>query len=205
MGRLCFFRGAKLFLLMLLFLAFLCTPGPLHGQKVVRLMARQPAVLNTSVGPSLRVPRDTTITLGKDLVVTGGVAPYSYSWLRNGVVVSSLPEISVLADKPAKYAVVVTDSRGCTSTGNIDLAVGLNDLGGSAFRIYPVPSKGTINIDTGNDDIVYSCTIYDSFGSAVWKGEAAGSGPLTVNLAPGLYVLELSWKGTVLRRKIIVS
>ncbi|MBO9571720.1 MAG: SprB repeat-containing protein [Chitinophagaceae bacterium] len=45
---------------------------------------------------------------------TGGVAPYSYNWTKDGVNYSSQANISNLS--PASYNIVVTDANGCTAT-----------------------------------------------------------------------------------------
>ena len=55
--------------------------------------------------------------------VTGGVAPYTYSWTNP---VSASPTISNLC--PASYSVTVTDNGGCTATAQGTVQAGANAL-----------------------------------------------------------------------------
>lgn len=51
-----------------------------------------------------------------DITVTGGVGPYSYSWLPNGETSEDLTGLG-----PGTYTVLVTDSTGCTETLGITI------------------------------------------------------------------------------------
>lgn len=54
--------------------------------------------------------------------VTGGKQPFSYQWLRNGLLVANIGEFySQRVDEATRVSVIVTDANGCADTANLDL------------------------------------------------------------------------------------
>lgn len=54
--------------------------------------------------------------------VTGGKQPFSYQWLRNGLLVANVGEFySQRVDEATRVSVIVTDANGCADTANLDL------------------------------------------------------------------------------------
>lgn len=51
-----------------------------------------------------------------DLLVSGGLAPYSFLWLPNGETTEDITAIAA-----GDYSVVLTDSAGCEATGNVNI------------------------------------------------------------------------------------
>ena len=71
---------------------------------------------------------DTKVCPGKtvDLTceVTGGSAPFSYQWLRNGILLPTVGEFHTQrVDVPTRFTVIVTDSNGCFDSTSVQINV----------------------------------------------------------------------------------
>jgi uncharacterized protein len=117
-----------------------------------------------------------------DLIVTGGTAPYTYTW-NAGVSTQDLPAAS-----PGLYAVTVTDATGCTATTTLYVgrknqpltlatshrnisgvnaqngAVDLSVLGGVGPFVYRWSNGATTEDLTGIAVGQYTVTVTDAFG-----------------------------------------
>ncbi len=104
-----------------------------------------------------------------NLTVTGGLAPYSYSW-SNGDVTEDLTDLI-----PGDYTVTVTDINGCIKTGTATIELppalsytkNLSDYNGFNISCNGL-GNGYIHIDptTGTAPFAYSWTGPDGFTSA---------------------------------------
>jgi large repetitive protein len=120
--------------------------------------------------------------------VSGGTAPYSYTWSTNPVQTGSTAS-NILA---GTYTVSIVDSKGCTTQNTVTITqpamvvttVGVNDTvckgqtgtltasatGGSGGYYYAWQPSGTINAGTytvsANATTIYTVVAYDQFGCA---------------------------------------
>ena len=82
------------------------------------------AVITVNLPPVLTLTGTNLIcynvnTGAVNMTITGGTAPFGFSWTGPSGFTANTQNISVLA--AGYYAVVVTDSKGCTGTANITL------------------------------------------------------------------------------------
>jgi len=148
--------------------------GVISGSAVITVNI-PPAL--TLTGTNLTCYNDNTGAV--DLEVTG-TGPFGYSWTGPDLFTANTQDINGL--KAGIYAVVVTDSKGCTSTGNITITQPgqLNaTLSSTNISCYGVP-EGTITISLpsgGSGSYEYTID-----GGLNWQA----SGNFT-NLNPGTY------------------
>lgn len=129
-----------------------------------------------------------------DVTITGGTAPYSYSWAGTGGFTSNSEDISGLAT--GTYTVVVTDANGCTFQITdifVDSSVGLFENGYS-FSIYPNPSNGAFNLELLNFDESVSVSIVDVTGRLIYENQLSGNNIFQLDItdkAAGTYFVRL--------------
>ena len=137
-------------------------------------------------------------------VVSGGVAPYSYSWTKDGSSFGSNTS-SITGLDPANYAVLITDANGCTATNTTTLTatvcnppIAVNDLYNS---LVGQPVRGNISTNDHDADNVNSELEFlpktlptSEQGVLVW--DEAFDGKFTFNPTPG-------FSGTVVIRYMV--
>jgi gliding motility-associated-like protein len=111
--------------------------------------------------------------------VTGGTAPYSYSW--NSVPVQTTAQATDLGVGP--YAVTVTDANGCTATAN-------STIDGPEFEFEAIIETFNHVTCFGANDGSATLTITGGSGSysVTWNTVPPQSGPTASGLAPGDYL-----------------
>ncbi|MBK7307940.1 MAG: T9SS type A sorting domain-containing protein [Chitinophagaceae bacterium] len=128
-----------------------------------------------SANPTSLLPgMQTTIAAS---VIVPPATPFVYSWIRNGVVLSS-PALGVVSglgtanltvdvDGMGDYQLRVTDANGCTNTSN---TVTIKDSASGKCFIYPNPTSGKFQVryySVANNVLPRFLTIYDSKGDRV--------------------------------------
>jgi large repetitive protein len=109
------------------------------------LVSAAPLVIEGLVAESI----DETPGGSSEYTVSGGLAPYTYTWLDgNGMVISNQMIIGGLEVEGA-YTLVVSDALGCEVTQNI-LVSGIEDgLELASLVLYPNPASEIIQISHG--------------------------------------------------------
>lgn len=132
-------------LLLIVLLQLLVGSGGLKAQTVIRMPIQQNPPFSV-IAPSLSIVLpDDGITLGADVVVTGGSGNYSYSWLdANGQVLSTEPTLHVTT--PGNYTLRVNDECQCELqvTFNLTSSALASIYASEALRIYPNPTHGEV-------------------------------------------------------------
>lgn len=87
--------------------------------------------------------------------ISGGTAPYTYLWTRNGQLLSFAQDITGLT--AGLYNLVVTDANGCTVSGT-SVTISTTVATGEAAqtlesRIYPNPAHSEVFIQMGANDV----------------------------------------------------
>jgi hypothetical protein len=143
----------------------------------VRLTVNPLPAFTISAAPytSLFPGMQTTISAS---TITPPATPFVYSWIRNGVVLSS-PALGVVSglgtsaltvdvDGQGAYQLRVTDANGCTNTSN---TVIIKDSASGKCFIYPNPTSGVFQVryySVAGNALPRTLTIYDSKGDRVY-------------------------------------
>jgi len=115
--------------------------------QLVAVIGQAPTV-SISGAPNQEVLPATSVTLVTS--VSGGAAPYSYSWIKNGVAfVGNAPSIADAPTDTATYAVTVTDNVGLRSnTAQVTISVTSSVGGGGCTGVCPPPTNATPELDS---------------------------------------------------------
>ncbi|UKN01137.1 T9SS type A sorting domain-containing protein [Paracrocinitomix mangrovi] len=130
-----------------------------------------------------------------NLTVTGGTAPYSYSWTGPNSYSSTVEDPTNLVS--GTYSVTVTDANGCTYTINgievsSQLGFETNQLN---FVIYPNPANGIFNIKLANNESNAVVRVLDVTGRIIIEKQTNGQQIVTLdisNKANGTYFVQLT-------------
>lgn len=140
--------------------------------------------------------------------VTGGKPPYSYQWLRNGVLISNITELySQRIDEPTRFSVIVSDSNACSDTAYLEIKT--YDLqmtmAPSTLAIPPMPPcKNTFLHEYTLTNIGADTLEIDSITTGASIKVTA---PLPIRIAPGTTIkvpINVTVRGTGMVREDIV-
>jgi len=144
--------------------------------------ATGPTINGSPASPSILFqPLSLTVTVGQTAtfsVTASGTAPLSYQWVKDGSAVSgaiassyATPPAS-MADNGARYAVVVSNSAGNTTS-----SVAVLTVNSATSQLIPSPSSLSFgNIATGNKSALI-VTLSDSGGAVIDISNINISGP----------------------------
>jgi hypothetical protein len=131
----------------------------------------------------------------------------SYQWLKDNAALSGATSQTYTVTASGNYSVSVTNANTCSDTSNvinIDFT-SINDISKKAFRIYPNPTKGELNITAMQNATIQ---IFSMHGQEIYK-ETMQNETLLLNLnkvVKGLYFVRLTaMSGEILIRKVVVE
>lgn len=158
----------------------------------------EPAAINTS----------TTIN---DLTISADLPGANYQWVEcpDFDVINGETNQNFTATQNGDYAVIVTDSEGCSDTSECvtinDVSINKNDK--KYFSVYPNPSSNEIFIKVSEEYIGSSLAIKDSKGSQVMNSKINSllSNLSVADLENGVYFIEINAKGGRIIQKVIVQ
>lgn len=109
-----------------------------------------------------------------NLIVTGGSAPYGYSWTGPNGFTSTTEDPSGLV--AGTYDVIVTDANGCTENAQVTIGsqVGVSELNTVQVSIYPNPSNGIFNLTLSNAG-QYNVSAINAVGQVVFTKSVNGT------------------------------
>lgn len=144
---------------------------------------------------ALAVTTNTGNTTGTDgfaaASVSGGNAPYQYSWSNGG----NTDSIGGLA--PGTYAVTITDANGCTITaGNlvVTLVDGISENGLAQLAVYPNPANEQLYVQLPQQSNAV-IAVLNLDGREVLSQTIQNEKQITLPLntvAPGIYLLRVT-------------
>lgn len=142
-----------------------------------------------------------------DLTVSGGVAPFTFSWTGPNGFTSTLEDLTGL--EAGFYIVTITDAESCAITAEeIEvisvLGVGKNKI---EFAIYPNPVDDILTVTLSNEEEV-EFILFDNTGKVVLKQQLTQL-TNTINLSilsEGIYVVKLSSNlGSTITKKLVIE
>jgi hypothetical protein len=166
-------------------LLFFCFAGPSFADDLTVL------VTNTAPGSS---------TGAIDLTVTGGVAPFTYSWTGPSGFTATTQDLSGLA--AGTYTITVTDQYCGIATLAILVDVNTGDpsvkKNEGALHVYPNPGREQITITAGGWTDIGTFKIINLAGQSLIEKNNLQGNTLSIDIAElkqGIYLLEISAAG----------
>ena len=138
------------------------------------------------------------------LMVSGGTAPYTYTWIPsggNGSVAANLT--------PACYTVTVMDANECIThnTSCIGIATGLqsSDIDAESVSLFPNPAHASVTLSA--TVLQFNYAVYNALGQIILYGSTSnGSVNLAVEeFAKGIYTVECNHQQTTIRKKLVID
>ena len=148
------------------------------------------------------IDSDATNNGSIDLTVSGGIAPYVYSWVdSSGNVISTNEDLS---DLPVgDYTVMVTDANGCivTNTYTIDMVSSIVDLDKANEKVilYPNPSSDNVTVEF-IETVPTVLSIIDAKGRVVQNVLNLNSRQKlnVTDFTSGIYIIRLQYENFVI-------
>jgi trimeric autotransporter adhesin len=143
------------------------------------------------------------------LDVTGGVAPYSYLWKKDGVAFSTTEDLAGLGF--GNYVLQITDANGCiVTTQNVIVQniVGINEPNWSKnLKIAPNPTDRWLSILLSENNFsTLQIKIIDVQGKTLYQSIESGKNTYEIDMndfASGIYFLIINDSKEVITRKIV--
>ncbi|MFZ4583531.1 MAG: T9SS type A sorting domain-containing protein, partial [Paludibacter sp.] len=142
--------------------------------------------------------------------IQGGNEPYTYTWLKDNVVIGNGTTIVVTPVSGSTYSLSVTDKNGCVVSHSLNVSTikkvsnsGPNTL---KVRIFPTIVSKQINIEL-KDFIPQNCLlkIFDMNGNIHYTQQLSESTTIYPTLSTGTYFLVIDAAGKYFVEKIVVN
>jgi hypothetical protein len=154
---------------------------------------------------------DNTTGGSAEVMATGGVAPYTYSW-SNGATTNS---VFNLAGDSTTYTVMVTDANGCTDMADVTIAtiymVGTENLEGlTNLVLSPNPAKDYAQLNINfNKSVDLTVRIVDVTGRVLDTRNAGNTMSEQMrfdvsNFAQGVYFMQITANGQTTTQRFVV-
>lgn len=160
------------------------------------------------------VPEGMPVVLGlMGYSVTGGMSPYSYQWLQNGILVGTGDVVIITPKKGDKFELKATDKNRCYSTQSFSMKVisrigSKDDENYSQYKIYPTLIKNNyLNISIPEKEIPIQAIvrIFDTGGVLKYQSTITGSVIIPCHIPNGNYFVSVQTDEFHKVEKIIVQ
>ena len=160
------------------------------------------------------VPEGMPVVLGlMGYSVTGGMSPYSYQWLQNGILVGTGDVVIITPKKGDKFELKATDKNRCYSTQSFSMKVisrigSKDDENYSQYKIYPTLIKNNyLNISIPEKEIPIQAIvrIFDTGGVLKYQSTITGSAIIPCHIPNGNYFVSVQTDEFHKVEKIIVQ
>ncbi len=137
----------------------------------------------------------TATATGNGAVLTSSTGS-TYQWIdcATNSPIQSATSQTFTATENGSYAVIVTNSTGCSDTSNCVVIdqIGLEDISKFGVKVNPNPSNGIFNIDF-TSDISCKLTVLDASGRVVTNSNITGDLSLDLSfVVTGVYYIQLN-------------
>ncbi|HER09006.1 MAG TPA: T9SS type A sorting domain-containing protein [Bacteroides sp.] len=181
-----------------------------RGQEInINVPLSQPRLLEVEAGPDVRDYTGGEVTLGEEVVVTGGTPDFIYRWEdgSGNTWTGELITVSGYGD----YILTVTDANRCTDADAITVidAVTASMRTPDQHPLYPNPANGMVSIPPEGLSGQITLEITATTGSVVFQKKIEKTGPDPVpleigHIPPGMYLVRISdGQHTVLHTLVI--
>jgi hypothetical protein len=142
-----------------------------------------------------------------NLIVTNVPVGFSIAWALNGVLIAGATSQTYSPTSNGVYSVIITDIYNCSiNSDDFNLAVGINELSNSDWKIFPNPGNQQIEISVKSNLIGAQCDIMDLSGRQLDSFTLIESTIQinTENLPSGSYFINLKMEGLSTSKKLII-
>jgi hypothetical protein len=142
-----------------------------------------------------------------NLIVTNVPVGFSIAWTLNGVLIAGATSQTYSPTSNGVYSVIITDIYNCSiNSDDFNLAVGINELSNSDWKIFPNPGNQQIEISVKSNLIGAQCEIMDLSGRQLDSFTLIESTIQinTDNLPSGSYFINLKMEGLSTSKKLII-
>lgn len=179
-------------------------------QENIILQSTNPAIVLDSllvVKPKGAAGKDGRL----EIIVSGGVTPFTYTWTKNGDVVGIKNFVDGLG--VGIYRVAVTDAAGCmllVRDIQLEGASAVEDLLVGHLELYPNPVSKIIHIRSDYSHVIKSVQLFDNKGQSIGSKILVSASEAHVDLDAigqvqnGVYLLKIEVNDEILIKKIIV-
>lgn len=193
---------------LILLLALSCGLPVLKAQSVVDMSFVQNPVFGVSTESVFLNFVAPGMTLGADLVITGGSGTYSYEWQKDNTVLGK--ESTLYISTPGIYTLKINDTCDCELTVTFNVGNGgVGELGTGGFRAYPNPVCDMLKIDAADGKKIVQVSLVSMSGKVVALYPDVYESSLLIDatgFSDGEYLLNCVYEDkSVVTGKIIVS
>lgn len=129
-----------------------------------------------------------------------------WQWYFDGNVIDGATEQSFGGDQTGYYTVYTTNEFGCSTMSQPFYFIGLEEISGESFDVYPNPAIDFIQINRSSSDAT-QLEIINSMGQVV-QSELLTQETTRITLSPalakGIYLMQLKQEGKVVGKKAFV-
>lgn len=194
-------------------LLFLLLPALiLSGQSIIHIPFIQPAPFTAGPVENLvEISGNNALTIGGQLIVSGGKDPRTYLWSKDGIVIGNDTVLEI--HSPGNYHLLISDSGGCSQNivFIVSFPAGLGEMDKNSFHIFPNPVHHEIHLYSDYLPEVKSIKLFDQLGKSVriWTGESVNVGHETLlnvqDIAPGAYLLSFETVNYQIIKSILIQ
>ena|SRR6218665_687902 len=142
-----------------------------------------------------------------DMNVSGGIAPFTYSWSGPGGFTANTEDLSGLAT--GTYTITVTDHYCGTATAIvfIDASTGIDEKAMTAeVSVYPNPGNGEITVASDVQLKNATVKLIDLSGKTAFESSGISGNSFIFNVsgqAKGIYFVEINNEGVISRKRFV--
>jgi len=181
-----------------------------RGQEInINVSLSQPKLLEVDAGPDVKDFTGEAVTLGEEVVVTGGTPDFLYRWEDTSG--NTWTDEVITVTGYGDYMLTVTDANNCSAADEIAVidAVSVTSLVSQDHVIYPNPAGNEVKVPLRGLSGDLTLEIVSAAGVVVYRERflhRGAAGPVimeTAMLPRGMYLVRITGKNRVITRSLI--